>query len=457
MLSVTLRTKFQQYNMRKLTIALYFLFLQHASFAKDGTSGSAKEDTLHITLSGVWQKAEEHSRLIEIRSKTSEVAEEEVKDARMERYPELGMMGTAEKASNIPIYENGLFSRPSQHEVIHTLYRVGADMYLNLYNGNKLNLKIAEDRVLHQISLIQKEQAISDIHYKAATLYLDLQKSLVFRELIIQDIADQEKQLKEIKAFHKNGTVLKSDVLRVELDLSRRKMTLVTIENDILITTQKLNIIIGEPDDRIIQPAVFDARQDEYKPYEQFLAEALEHSFPYHISEQHTELSKLHLRQIKANGRPKLGMYGDFYYANPQIFLYPYNPYWYSLGVTGLKASFPISSLYHNVHKVRAARLELEKEEEAHKDAEDKVRQQVREAFLRYKEALVQIQVAEVNVAQAEENARIVKNTYFNQTSLITDLLDADIQVLQTRFELAAARIMAQDKYYLLQNITGVL
>lgn len=457
MLSVTLRTKFQQYNMRKLTIALYFLFLQHASFAKDGTSGSAKEDTLHITLSGVWQKAEEHSRLIEIRSKTAEVAEEEVKDARMERYPELGMMGTAEKASNIPIYENGLFSRPSQHEVIHTLYRVGADIYLNLYNGNKLNLKIAEDRVLHQISLIQKEQAISDIHYKAAALYLDLQKSLVFRELIIQDIADQEKQLKEIKAFHKNGTVLKSDVLRVELDLSRRKMTLVTIENDILITTQKLNIIIGEPDDRIIQPAVFDARQDEYKPYEQFLAEALEHSFPYHISERHTELSKLHLRQIKANVRPKLGMYGDFYYANPQIFLYPYNPYWYSLGVAGLKASFPISSLYHNIHKVRAARLELEKEEEAHKDAEDKVRQQVREAFLRYKEALVQIQVAEVNVAQAEENARIVKNTYFNQTSLITDLLDADIQVLQTRFELAAARIMAQDKYYLLQNITGVL
>jgi hypothetical protein len=35
--------------------------------------------------------------------------------------------------------------------------------------------------------------------------------------------------------MQKNGTVLKSDVLRVELDLSKRKMTLVTIENDILI------------------------------------------------------------------------------------------------------------------------------------------------------------------------------------------------------------------------------
>lgn len=443
--------------MRKLFTALFFLFLQHASFAEDELPGNVKEDTLRITLAGVWQKAEEHSRLIKIKETATKISEEEVRDARMERYPDLGLIGTAEKASNIPIYENGLFSGPTQHEVIHTLYRVGADMYLNLYNGNKLNLKIAENKVLHQISLIHREQAISDIHYKAAALYLDLQKSYIFRNLIIDDITDQEKQLKEIKAFHKNGTVLKSDVLRVELDLSKRKMALVTIENDILVTTQKLNIIIGEPDDRVLLPALFDIQQNQDKSYEQFLEEALLHSFSYHISEQHTELSKLHLRQEKASIRPKFGMYGDFYYANPQIFLYPYNPYWYSLGVAGLKASFPISALYHSAHKVKAAKAELEKEEEAHKDIEDKVRQQVKEAFLRYKEALIQIQVAEVNVAQAEENERIVKNTYFSQTSLITDLLDADIQVLRTRFELAAARIVAQDKYYLLQNITGVL
>jgi outer membrane protein TolC len=251
--------------------------------------------------------------------------------------------------------------------------------------------------------------------------------------------------------------VLKSDVLRVELELSKRKMALVTIENDILIATQKLNIIIGEPDERIIRPADISSPWDESTTYEQYLAAALQHSFAYHISEQQTALSKIHLKQVKANVSPKFGMYGDFYYANPQIFLYPYNPYWYSLGVAGLKASFPISELYHNVHKVRAAKLELEKEEEAHKDTEDKVRQQVKEAFLRYKEALEQIKVSEANVAQAEENARIVKNTYFNQTSLITDLLDADVQVLQTRFELAAARIVARNKYYLLQNTIGVL
>lgn len=443
--------------MRKLPVVLFLSFLHQFVFADSGRLTGVQLDTLRISLQEAWRRAEVHSRSIEIKRSASEIAGEEVKDARMERFPELGIKGTAEKASNIPIYENGLFSKPTQHEVIHTLYKVGTDLYLNLYNGNKLNLKIEESKTLHQISLIQHDQEASHIRYKTATSYLDLQRSQIFRDLIIHDIANQEEQLKEINALHQNGAVLKSDVLRVQLDLSKRKMALVTIENDILIATQKLNIIIGEPDERVVLPEGLTLQSANDTAYEYYLAEALQYSFSCHVSEQHTALSKTHLKQVKANICPRLGVYGDFYYANPQIFLFPYNPYWYSLGVAGLKASFPISELYHNVHKVRAAKLELEKEEEVHRNTEDNVRQQVKEAYLRYKEAFVQIKVAEVNVTQAEENARIIKNTYFNHTSLITDLLDADIQVLQTRFELAAARIMAQDRYYLLQNITGVL
>ncbi|OQP52654.1 transporter [Niastella yeongjuensis] len=438
------------YYYKRLIIASV-LMAQYAAVAQP-------TDTLRMSLEEAWQKAEGHSRQIDVTNKAMHIADEEVKDTRLERFPEIGVSGSAEKASNLAIYEKGIFAPVTQqHEVIHTLYKFGTDFYLNIYNGNKLNLKIAENKLLQRIAEIKHEETKSNIRYKTSALYLDLQKSLIFRDLITSDIADQEKQLKEIRALQKNGTVLKSDVLRVELDLSKRKMTLVTIENDILIATQKLNIIIGEPDNRIIRPAVFEPGTIAQDDYNKYLATALEHSFTYHISEQQTELSKTNLKKVKSNVMPKVGMYGEFYYANPQIFLFPYNPAWYSLGVTGIKVSLPLSELYHNTHKVRAAKLELEKEEMMHHDTEDKVRQQVWEAFLRYKESLVQIQVATDNVAQAEENARIIKNNYFKQTALITDLLDADVQLLRSRFELAAARILAQDKFYLLQNTIGVL
>jgi outer membrane protein TolC len=433
------------------------LLMLGASYTISAQTGSPRNDTIRISLKDAWQRAEENSRHIKIKIINVDIAEAEVKDTKRERLPEIQIKGSAEQASNIPIYENGIFSKPTQHEVIHTLYRVGTDFYLNIYNGNKLNLKIKENQTLQKIRNIQKDQSISDIHYKTASLYLELQKTLIFRDLIQKDIEDQKTQLKEIQSLYRNGVVLKSDVLRIELELSKRKMTLVTIENDILIATQKLNIILGVPDEQIVIPEAPFNQWNENTTYAEYLKLALEHSFDYHVSEQQTELSILKLKQVKANVRPKVGMYGEFYYANPQIFLYPYNPYWYSLGIVGVKASFSISSLYHNTEKVKAAELEFEKEEVAHKDTEDKVRQQVKEAYLRYQEALEQIKVAETNVVQAKENARIIKNTYFNQTSLITELLDADIQLLQTKFELEAAKIMAQNNYYLLQNITGVL
>ncbi|WP_249219775.1 TolC family protein [Chitinophaga sp. HK235] len=440
---------------RIIAMGLFLAIHSLSVFAQEHTT--AVNDTLKITLPEAWQKAEAYSRTIAIKKKATDIAGEEVKDAKMERLPELGVMGSAEKATNIPIYGNGIFSKPtSQHEVIHTLYKASADFYLNIYNGNKLNLKIEEDKVLHQLSGIRQEESVSQIRYQTAALFLDLQQAQIFRELILSDIADQEKQLAEIKTFHRNGTVLKSDVLRVELDLSKRKLTLVKVENDILIANQKLNIILGEPDDKPLHPdyAVMAPDTESYKDY---LAAALHHSYIYHISEQQTDLSRIHLQQVRANVRPKVGLYGDFWYANPQIFLYPYNPSWYSVGIGGVKVSFPISSLYHNMHKVSAAKLELEKEEETHKDTEDKVRQQVKEAFLRYRESLVQIDVATTNVTRAEENARIIKSAYFHQASLVTDLLDADVQLLQTRFELASAKILSQNKYYLLQHITGTL
>lgn len=432
-----------------LSLNATFLFAQ-----KD----QGAETPLPLSLSEVWQKADAFSKAVKIKNLGVQRSVQEVKDAHAERLPELSVGGNYEKASNIPVYENGLFSTPTQHEVIHTLYKIGADGYLNVYNGSKTNLNIAKEEVLHKIAIEQQNLTISEIRLRAAAYYLDLQKNIIFKDLLVKDIADQEKQLKEIRQFLKHGVVLKSDVLRVELKLSRQQMSLIRIENDIILANQKLNILIGEPDERLIDPVEkLDPEAFQLKSYNNCLAEAAEKSFPYRISEQQTQLRKIQLKNVKANVSPQVGLYGNFNFANPQIFLYPYNPHLYSLGIVGVKASFAISSFYLNKHKEKAAQIELQQQEAEHSDVQDNVRKQVKEAYLRYKEALIQINVDRVNVDHAKENARIVSNTYFNQTSLITDLLDADIQLLQTRFDLATSRIAAQLQYYQLQNVIGTL
>ena len=308
------------------------------------------------------------------------------------------------------------------------------------------------------IAKVQKELTTSEIKLQAAIYYLNLQANHFFKDLILQDIANQEKQLDEIRELYKHGVILKSDVLRVELKLSNQKMLLVKVENDIAIANQKLNIVIGLPDHDPVDPY---EEQDpvlfSLLPYEEYLQIAQVHSYDYHISEKNVELKKIALQNVKANVKPKVGLYGEFYLANPQIFLYPYSPSNYTLGVFGVRASLPLSELFINKPKERVAKMNLEKEELEHHHVDDKIREKVYENYLRFKESLVKIDVAKADIDQAEENARIVHHNYLNQTALITDLLDANVQLLQSRFNFVSAKVSAQIQYYQLQNVLGTL
>ena len=78
-------------------------------------------------------------------------------------------------------------------------------------------------------------------------------------------------------------------------------------------------------------------------------------------------------------------------------------------------------------------------------------------AHLDYKLAIEQKEVCLKNVDLAKENARIIKNRYFKSAALVTDLLDADMQYLQTLFELESATVAIQKHYYFIEFIKGTI
>ncbi len=383
-------------------------------------------------------------------------SEEDIKDARADRLPEINVEGAYAYASNIPVYENGLLETPTQLPAFHTYYRFGGDAYFNLYNGGKTNIKIKERQTIRQIDEEEKNLTISEIKLRASALFLGLHRSLIFKQLLFSDIDDKEKQLAHIRQLQKNGVVLKSDVLRAELQLSNQKLSLTQIENDIAIASQKLNILMGQPDSLLIYPEMTtDADTSLLKPSSEYLEDALHHAYQNKISARETELKRLQLQAVKANLSPKIGLFGTYAYTYPQTLLYPYSGNLFGLGMAGISASFPISAFYQNRHKVKASEWQLKQQELEQENTRDGIRQQVTEAYLRYQEAVNRISVAKTNITRAVENSRIVNNTYFNQLSLITDLLEANTELLQARFDLVSAQIAAQMQYYQLLNATA--
>lgn len=86
-----------------------------------------------------------------------------------------------------------------------------------------------------------------------------------------------------------------------------------------------------------------------------------------------------------------------------------------------------------------------------------RIRMDVRTAFLRHQEALQRVEALQLSVRQAQENYRIMQNRYLNQLAILTDLLDANSVRLNVELQLVTARTRAIYPYYQLQKACGRL
>ena len=411
-----------------------------------------------LTLRQIWEMLPVGNKTIALSSLLVSEAQEKISDFKAARLPGIDVSGEYAKLSKLPEYENGLFHAPILHPIANIHYSLGADLYLAIYNGHQLTNQIRSAGEAKAIASEREKLTLGEMKLLAAAYYLDLQRSLFFKRLLRQDISDQEQQLIKIKALQKDGVVLKSDVLRAELKLSKQRLQLISILNDIQISNQKINILTARPDENEIDPMdAFSTDSLKVSSYASYDSEAVENAYQTIIAKKDIHLKKLELAKIQGSLYPSVGLFANYAYSYPQGQFYPYSLSLYGFGSAGIKASYSLSGLYMNKHKIVHALLEVKSAEVTLGKAIDDVRQQVKEAYLRLTETLTSVDVSRLNIIQATENDRIVRNSYFNQTALITDLLDADNLLLQSRFDLEAAQLSAQLKYFQLQQILGLL
>ncbi|WP_333852101.1 TolC family protein [Epilithonimonas sp.] len=413
---------------------------------------------LSINLNELLILVESHSKEIALEELKTKIAESEIKLAKSNQLPSIIVSASVDKASNMPVYDNGIFNKPSQHDVIHTLYNSGASFYLNIFDGFKTKNEIKLADILLETTVLNRQKLISAIKLKAVYFFIDLHLQKQWKATMMEDIQEKEHELSEIKNLYKAGTILESDVLRAGLELSKRKMTLKEIDNTIIVLQQQLNVLMGNDDTTIIDPEV--SYEDNLLPpitLENSIHIALNENFDEKISDHHMEVSQKKLELSKGDYYPKIGLTASFQFANPQIFLYPYNASWYNLGLVGIKATYDISGIYHNKHKVEEAKIKLEESNLHHQFVSDEVRTKIYKAYYQYDEALDNEKILEQNEKYADENVRILKNAYFNQTALITDLLDANLLQIKARFELEQAKMNILKTYYSLQFETSTL
>lgn len=415
------------------------------------------ENAQTLSLQELLQKVELHSKEIKVAEYKLGEKLLLVEDAKNDQLPDFTITASLDKASDLPVYDNGLFHPPSKHEIIHTLYASYGNMYISIYEGLKKRntIKLMEmEGGLERTLFIEKQASVK---LQAIFLFFELYLQIEWEKLMKADINEKEYQLKKIKDFYELGMVLHSDVLRTELELSKRKMALIEIENQQTKINQQLNNMIGNREEEKVFPNINLEELPRYESLKNVMNESHVYAYTEKQSYYHIKNAEKEFELIKASNSVKVGLTASFQFSNPQTFLYPYNDSWYNLGLVGVKATYSLSELYKNKNKKKAAKIAVEAAHEQHEKTIDDARTKIYQDYLALDEVVKHVSIYKLNETYALENARILKEAYFNQTALITDLLDADVLVLKSQFELKQAQISVFKNYYKLEYSKGSL
>ena len=87
----------------------------------------------------------------------------------------------------------------------------------------------------------------------------------------------------------------------------------------------------------------------------------------------------------------------------------------------------------------------------------ENIRRQVNQAYEALLTAQKKIEVSQVSIEQGKENYKIVKNKYDNSLLTVTDLLDANVLMLQSEISLELAKADAIVAYNTLLERAGIL
>lgn len=410
-----------------------------------------------LTLNEVFRLADENSKSISIHSLMTDEAEKAIEIAKNDLLPSVGAKATAQYISDCVTFDRD-FGNWESGEMPHfgnsLILKATQVIYAGGRIKNNINLKKLEKESSVQDEILNRQ----DLRFLLAGYYLEISK-LSNQKFVYENNISQTKLLvKDMQAAYKQGTALKSDITRYELQLQNLELGLTSVKNRINIISYKLASTIGlDPEVKILTDTASLLKLPiESKSQELWLSNKEEIPM-MKKADLNIKMSENKIKSIKSEYLPDIRFAVTGEMTGPIMVEVPPLDINFAYWFAGIEISYNLDVLFKGKKKMRQARINRQKMIVEKEYAEEELENSVHEACIGLDEAYTQMQTRLKSVQLAHENYNIVRQRYLNGLSLITDMLDAGNTQLDTELQLANDRINIIYQYLLLKKITGTL
>ena len=415
----------------------------------------AQTDSLFLSVDKLLERGVQHSLLLQADALKEQVARERIRTARSAQLPDVQVGLRGGFVGQPVIFQHGL-ADVAHSDIPDWSQNYALDFTQPLYQGGKIHYGIRKAGLEENLASLQTQTDQAEVKLGLLEQYLSLFSLYRNHEVLARDIEESERRLHDIRKMKQEGLITNNDVLRSEMQLTNDRLSLQEIENSITLASQQLNILLAQDEGLLVIPdTTLLYRAVAIEPYEDYVAEAFANDPAMKLLRKQTEVAQNEVRLTRATSLPNVSVYASNTLARPisRTLEDMYNNNWN----VGLTVSVPLSSYYKNNHKVKESKLAVVLRRNEEEQKKQKVRINVRTAYLRHKEALQQVEALKLSVRQAQENYRIMQNRYFSQLVILTDLLDANSVRLNVELQLTTARTRVIYTYYQLQKASGRL
>ncbi|HEY6951343.1 MAG TPA: TolC family protein [Bacteroidota bacterium] len=354
--------------------------------------------------------------------------------------PSLKFGGAYTRLSSVPSFVVNLPLPPPapSHFVLSPAildnYNLRVTVQQPLFTGWKVRSAVDAADFSAQATQKEYEKDKGELVFNIKSAYWNLFKAIELQKVVDENVAQIKAHVKDAQSWQSQGLITTNDVLKVQVQLSEAQLRQIDARNAVQLARIGLNNTIGLPlDTEIRLTSTLDDQSVQFDALPNLIRQAQERRAEIGAMEYRVKAGESGVTLANSNWFPQVYLTGNYYFNRPNQRYQPMVDAFKDTWDFGIGMSFDIWNWGTTIHQADEARAQLAQAQDGLAQLQDAVSLDVTGNYLNLQRAKERIAVAQEGVKQAEENYRITDNKFKQGLSVNTDLLDAEVALLQAK------------------------
>jgi outer membrane protein len=321
-------------------------------------------------------------------------------------------------------------------------YTLRATLQQPLFTGRKVSGAIEAADYTDRATIQDYRRDKAETIYNIEAAYWTLYRAIEFKRFVDENVAQVKTHATDAENLLKQGFLTKNDVMKVQVQLSDALVRQIDADNSVQLAMYSLNNTLGLPlRTEIVLASAIQVNDRAWDAVDSLTRRALERRPEVLGMSARVKAGEAGLVSARGNWWPQIYMVGNYSYLRPNQRYFPVTDNFKGTWDVSVSLSYDIWNWWQTGYQTAQAQAQLSQVQEGLSMVQDGVLLEVTQCYLSIEKAKERKAVSDQEVAQAEENYRIMNGKYKQGLAANSELLDAEVALLQAKLNLTQSMV----------------